>query len=52
MNKFVTKAISAASALILSSASVAASAPCVVVFYQPKSPQNMKARLETIKNDV
>lgn len=38
-------ALTTVSALILAVASVAASAPCAVVYYQPKTPMDMTARL-------
>lgn len=43
--KFQQLAALALSATVLTVAQVVASAPCHLFYYQPKTPQNLKARL-------
>ena len=49
---FVKHALGAASAFILSVAALAVATPCIVVFYQPKTPHNLAERLDAIKQGI
>jgi len=49
-NSVVKHALSIASVFVLAVAAVATSAPCIVCFYQPKTPQNLAARLDAMKD--
>ena len=49
MKKLVKSMITAASMLVLAIAAVAASAPCVIYYYQPEMPHDIKERLAILR---
>ena len=47
-NRFVNRILKAASICILTMATFAAAVPCIIYYYQPKMPINIKSRLDDL----
>jgi len=48
-NRFVNHILKATSVCILTMATFAAAVPCIIYYYQPKMPNNLKSRLDELK---